>query len=85
MTFTTTALFAFNLLCGFFSCDPTLPSHESPPLNLENHLSYNLTIETRTGWLEGYITKTIRGRNIATFEGIPYAEFHSEAVHRFKV
>jgi len=32
------------------------------------------TASTRGGVLEGYFMKSIKGRNIATFEGIPYGE-----------
>lgn len=34
----------------------------------------NLVVQTNNGLVEGYIMKTINGREIYAFEGIPYAE-----------
>lgn len=41
-------------------------------------------VSTKSGWIEGYIQKTIKGRPIAAFEGIYYAKSPS-GKRRFRV
>jgi len=70
-------IFVMNFFCGFFNCDPQFDIPEikknSDSLNLVSNF-LNPSVKIDTGKIEGYIGKTMGGRNIFSFEGIPYAE-----------
>jgi len=83
MTLLSTAL-AINILCSYTPCFPT----HKPPLAPEYEygtrsrrrldLSVNRptwpVVTTKIGNVHGYTMKTIGGREIYAFEGIPFAE-----------
>jgi hypothetical protein len=79
--------FLLQTFCVLFVCFKTYPEvkvqHKEINSKLqENWNKYSLQNSTNNpplaftecGWVQGYYQKTILGRNIAAFEGIPYGQ-----------
>ena len=84
------AHFLASLFCGIFTC---YPHYEEPfdPLHLARRAGKqyddpepNPVVQTKSGAVRGYVTHTILGRPIYTFEGIPYGE-NTAGHNRFRV
>ncbi|CAG7821889.1 unnamed protein product [Allacma fusca] len=81
LTLKTFSVLLFNLLCGLVPCDPEYRAPDVNPdpgpltrAHNEDFPSHSFTVQTGSGRVEGYPMKTIEGRDISAFEGIPYGE-----------
>jgi hypothetical protein len=84
--------FALQTFCVLISCFLSEPEVkvQSGPRPRESRDFFDLDtkspplVHTESGWVEGYFQKTILGRPIAAFEGIPYGK-PPERELRFRV
>lgn len=73
--------FLFNLLCSIVPCDPDFGDPELVDVSSRGARRASdvpvdelPVVRTSLGLIEGYFSRSIEGRLINTFEGIPYAE-----------
>ena len=86
-----TAHFLFNLFCSVANCNPryadpgelSVNSNGTRSVGDSGYEEYPI-VRTSIGRVRGYTMRTISGREVNAFEGIPYAESpHGE--RRFQV
>lgn len=62
-----------GFLCGMISCEVLFPAPNVLP-NISLNYEHQPVLRTVYGDVQGHYMTTVKGRNVAAFEGIPYAE-----------
>lgn len=62
-----------GFLCSMISCEVQFPAPNVLP-NVNLNYDYQPVLKTVYGEVRGHYMTTIKGRNVASFEGIPFAE-----------